>query len=172
MIEINPENYHSENVLSEQETIKLIEELKSQGKKIGLCTGSFDLLHPGHLTHLESAKKLCDILIVGIAHDNYSKNKKPKSGRPVFSHHLRAYIISKLKPVDFVFIDDCSPETMSKLNPSIYIKGPDYADLKDLGIRNYKKLLESCGGEVAFTTEEKLSTTDILRYIQESIKLE
>jgi hypothetical protein len=59
MININPGSYKSDNILLEKELVPKLEELRKQGKKIGLCTGSFDLLHPGHITHFEAAKKVC-----------------------------------------------------------------------------------------------------------------
>ena len=75
MIKLNPNNYKSENIFSIEGILPILEELKKQNKKVGLCTGSFDFLHPGHITHLESAKKMCDVLIVGLAKDHFSKNK-------------------------------------------------------------------------------------------------
>src|SRR3989344_4124256 len=121
VIKVNQKSYTSENILKEDELVKKIKALKVQGKKIGLCTGSFDLLHPGHVTHLTSAKKLCDILVVAVARDKYSSSKYPGSGRPIFSDKIRAFMISKLKPVDFVFLEDGVPETVDKIKPDLYI---------------------------------------------------
>ena len=47
-------------------TLRKLENLKKQGKKIVLCHGSFDLVHPGHLNHFQEAKSYGDILIVTI----------------------------------------------------------------------------------------------------------
>ena len=51
--------------------------LKKKGKKIILCHGSFDLIHPGHLNHFEEAKKFGDILVVTITADNFKKDYSP-----------------------------------------------------------------------------------------------
>jgi len=167
MININTKNYISKNIVSEEKLIKILEKLRKQGKKIGLCTGSFDLLHPGHITHLTSAKKMCDFLVVAIARDNFSSKKQSEKGRPVYSHDLRAFMISKLKPVDFVFLDDGSEETVNLVKPNIFIKGPDYADEKSPSILRQKKMIESFGGKMYYTPDEKLSTTEIIKYIKE-----
>ena len=66
-----------------------------------LCHGVFDMLHPGHIIHLQKAKSLADILIVSITADKFV-NKGP--GRPVFSEIERARVLSALKIVDFVLI--------------------------------------------------------------------
>ena len=53
--------------------LKIISERRKKGKKIVLCHGAFDLVHPGHLDHLKKAKSLGDILIVTITADNFMK---------------------------------------------------------------------------------------------------
>lgn len=169
MLSLDPGNYVPENFFSEEEIINIITTLRKTGKKIGLCTGSFDFLHPGHITHLISAKKLCDILVVAIAKDKYSSSKYLKSGRPLFSDNLRAFVVSKLKPVDFVFLEDGILETVEKIKPDVYIKGIDYCNAKDPNIILQKKMLESWGGKMVFTKDEKISTTDIIKHIQEKI---
>src|SRR4051794_26459249 len=75
---------------------------KSQGRKIVLCHGVFDLLHPGHIRHLAEAKKLGDLLVVTLTRDAYV-NKGP--GRPAFPDQLRAESLAALANVDFVAIN-------------------------------------------------------------------
>lgn len=170
MIEIDLKNYVSENFVSEEKIVEIVKNLKDQKKKIGLCAGSFDLLHPGHITHLSSAKKFCDVLIVAIAKDKYSSGKYLKNGRPLFSDNIRAFMVSKLKPVDFVFLEEGVPETVIKIKPDVYIKGLDYSDEKDPDILLQKTMLKSWGGKLVFTEDEKQSTTEIIKYIKEQIK--
>jgi len=170
MINIAPDNYQSENIVSEEELTKKLDELRKQGKKIGLCTGSFDLLHPGHITHFISAKKMCDVLVIAVARDHFSSKKRPGKGRPVFSHDLRAFIVSQLKPVDFVILDDGCEETVNLIKPDIFIKGKDYAGGENPSIVRQKTLVESWGGKIGYTQDEKLSTTDIIQYIREEVE--
>ena len=75
--------------------------VKSEGRKVVLCHGVFDLLHMGHVRHLEEARSHGDILIVTITADAYV-NKGP--GKPVFSAALRAEMLAALSCVDFVDI--------------------------------------------------------------------
>jgi len=169
MLEIDHENYISENILSRDKLIFKLEELKKECKKIGLCTGSFDLLHPGHITHFISAKKKCDILIVSIARDHFSSNKNPGSGRPIFTHNLRAFIVSNLKPVDFVTFDDGNVDILERIKPHVYIKGSDYIKEKNESIITAEKIMESLKGKTYYTEDEKLSTSDIIKHIKENI---
>lgn len=171
MLNINPKKYKSKNFVSEKEMIKIVKNLQKEGKKVGLCTGSFDLLHPGHITHLIASKKYCDILIVGVAEDDFKRNKFPGSGRPLFSEIIRAFIVSQLKPVDYVYLDDGSIKSIKRIKPDIYIKGVDYIDLKDPGVILAKNMMASWGGKTIITKTEKLSTTNILKHIKEKIKI-
>lgn len=66
--------------------------------------GTFDLLHIGHINILERAKKLGDRLVVGVSSDALNFNKKQIY--PVFSQSDRLKIISSLRYVDEVFIEE------------------------------------------------------------------
>lgn len=82
------------------ETIKLH---KEKGKKVVLVHGVFDILHIGHLYFLNEAKKLGDILIVGIESDKNTKIFKGND-RPINNQKIRMYTISQLKVVDHYFL--------------------------------------------------------------------
>ena len=68
--------------------------LKDRGQKIALCHGVFDLLHPGHIIHLEQAKALADVLVVSITSAQYVR-KGP--GRPYFNDELRVKSLVSLE---------------------------------------------------------------------------
>ena len=76
---------------------------KSKNKKIIHCHGVFDLIHIGHIKHLQSAKNEGDFLVVSLTSDKFV-NKGP--GRPVFNYNLRAEVISSLECVDAVIVND------------------------------------------------------------------
>ena len=156
-----------------EDILPKLDKLKKEGKKIGLCTGSFDVLHPGHINHLNSAKKVCDILVVAVAPDSFTSANKSGKGRPVFSQDIRSFMVSQLKSVDFVIIDKWLPEpgVLSIIKPDIFIKGADYSDEKDPRIIRQRKIVESHGGSIYYTQDEKLSTSDILKYIKKEIDL-
>ena len=149
----------------------LIEDLKTKGKKVGMCHGGFDLLHAGHVKHFESAKKLCDVLLVSITSDNFVSKRKG-NGRPIYNEKLRAYAIVSIEFVDYVVISDFNTgiETIKTLKPSYYIKGPDYDNKKDDEIDAERDAVASVNGEIKYTDDPKMSTTEIISYIKEEIK--
>ena len=161
--------YNSKKIIDYKTAIKKIAELKSQSKTIGLCHGGFDMLHPGHIKHLESAKKLCNYLFVSITSDKFVSLRKG-SGRPIYSDKLRAYHVASLEFVDFVVISDVqkATEIIAQLKPSYYIKGPDFIGKTTPGITAEREAIKSVGGEIKYTNDPKLSTTEIIKHIKEA----
>ena len=165
MIATDTNSYKSSNVISEAELMAKLDQLKQLGKKIGWVTGSFDLMHPGHIIHINTAKKKCDILVVSIASDKYNRETRERKGRPIFTDKVRAFAVSQLKAVDFVIINEDSCNLIKKYQPHIYIKGIDY---KEANIPEAIVAAE-IGTEMHYTDTEKLSTTDLIKYIKEEI---
>ena len=104
---------------------RITDQARAGGKVVVQAHGTFDLLHLGHIRHLEAARKLGDILVVTVTADRFV-NKGP--GRPVFSAEMRAEMLASLEYVDWVSINDAADavNTIEKIRPSIYIKGQDY----------------------------------------------
>ena len=171
MIKADSNNFKSDKIIDMAAAARKIAKLKSLNKTVGLCHGGFDLLHPGHIKHLESASKLCDCLFVSVTSDRFVRLRKG-AGRPIFSDVLRAYSVASLKYVDYAVISDFkkATEVIKKLKPSYYIKGPDFVSKATLGIIEERKGIESVGGKIAYTSDEKLSTTEIIRHILENAK--
>ncbi|MCM8820152.1 MAG: PfkB family carbohydrate kinase [Candidatus Omnitrophica bacterium] len=159
------------------ELAKILENFRRQGKKIVHCHGVFDLLHPGHIKHLEAAKKKGDILVVTVTKDEYV-NKGP--GRPIFNERLRAESLASLECVDFVAINlwQSAVETIKKLKPHFYIKGSDYAKKEDdlTGkIYQEEKAVKEIGGKFYVTNEITFSSSSLINtyfsyYPQESVE--
>jgi rfaE bifunctional protein nucleotidyltransferase chain/domain len=171
MLEIDSlEQYSSENMLGFNEAISLIVQLKLSGKEVGLCHGGFDLLHPGHVKHFESAKKLCDVLIVSVTADKFVTSRKG-SGRPIYSDKLRAYVVANIGFVDYVVISDFKKgvDVIEILKPSFYIKGSDFVNKMTPGITAEREAIKKVGGEMKYTTEPPMSTTKIIDYIKKEI---
>ncbi|MBN2052406.1 HAD-IIIA family hydrolase [Candidatus Woesearchaeota archaeon] len=162
--------FSSKKILSYSDAIKKIALLKKQGKKVGLCHGGFDLLHPGHMKHFEAAKKLCDVLFISITSDEFVTSRKG-SGRPVFNENLRAYSAACVEFVDYVVISDFEKgiEVIKKLKPSYYIKGPDFINKTTPGITAEREAIKSVGGEMKYTDDPTFSTTEIIRYVKEEL---
>ncbi|MFM8887578.1 MAG: adenylyltransferase/cytidyltransferase family protein, partial [Chthoniobacterales bacterium] len=77
----------SPKIIPFAEASALFDRLRGEGKRLIQCHGTFDLVHPGHIVHLEDAKKLGDVLVVTVT-DEKHVNKGP--GRPYFNDALRA----------------------------------------------------------------------------------
>jgi len=100
---------------------------KYKNKKIVLVGGSFDILHIEHVRFLKKAKKLGDILVVGINSDAHIKLKKDIN-RPIISENQRAEILNSLKDVDYVFITDKKLYdfyNLEKIKPNVLVLGKE-----------------------------------------------
>ena len=140
------------------------EKLRQEGKRIVLCHGTFDLLHIGHIRHLQSASKEGDVLIATITGDIYV-NKGP--GRPVFNEHLRSENLAALACVDFISINQASTaiNVISKVKPQVYVKGKDYKKASDDvtgNITREKEEVKKYGGKVIFTEDITFSSSNLL----------
>ncbi|BDQ04065.1 MAG: D-glycero-beta-D-manno-heptose 1-phosphate adenylyltransferase [Ignavibacterium sp.] len=132
-------------ILSRDEIKKVRAELKSKNKKVVFTNGCFDLIHSGHVDYLVKAKQLGDVLIVGLNTDDSVRRIKGDK-RPILKQDERAFIVSNLKPVDYVtFFDEDTPaEIISDLIPDILVKGADWSIDKIVG----REVVEANGGEV------------------------
>ena len=150
------------------ELAKSLAGLRAKKKRVVHCHGVFDLLHIGHIRHFEEAKAMGDVLVVTLTPDPYV-NKGPS--RPVFAQDLRAEAIAALDCVDFVAINEwpMAVETIKRLKPDLYVKGPDYEDAKkDLtgGIDLERRAVEAAGGKLAVTAGITFSSSNLInRYM-------
>ena len=139
--------------------------LKAEGKNVVFTNGVFDLIHSGHVDYLSKAKKLGDVLIVGLNSDDSVKRIKGDK-RPILNQVERSFILSNIKPVDYVvvFEEDTPANLISEIIPDILVKGADWAVEKIVG----KDIVEANGGEVK-TIEfvNSQSTTNIIETVIE-----
>ena len=138
--------------------------LKNKGKIIALCHGVFDLVHPGHIIHLEQAKEMADVLVVSITAAPYVR-KGP--GRPYFNDEMRMKVLSALECVDYVMLSEgyTVDDIIESVEPDIYIKGQEYVKAEDdiTGmIAEEKALVEKHGGRIEFTTGQVFSSTKLI----------
>lgn len=140
-----------------------LSDYKSKGKKIVLCHGCFDLMHPGHIKHFQAAKRMGDILVVTVTPDKYI-DKGP--GRPVFNQELRAECIAALQCVDYVAVNEwpTAEETLRVLRPHYYVKGQEFEKLEDKTgkVQRECKIVQEIGAEMRFTYERVFSSTRLL----------
>lgn len=140
-----------------------IKKIKTSGKKVVLCHGCFDLMHPGHIKYFQSAKKMGDILVVTVTPDIYVDKGKD---RPVFNEGLRSESIAALECVNFVAVNKwpTAEETLRLLRPDIYVKGQEFENLEDKTgkIQKECEVLKEIGAEMRFTHEIVFSSTQLL----------
>ena len=115
--------------------------LKQQDFKIVFTNGCFDILHFGHISYLNQARALGDLLIVGLNSDNSIKRLKGKD-RPINSQEDRAALLCALECVDFVIIfdEDTPLELIKAIQPHFLAKGADYQGKEVVGSEFAKKL--------------------------------
>lgn len=145
---------------------QLIKELKSNNKKIVLCHGVFDLVHPGHIIHFEEAKKMGDILVVSITSSKYVR-KGP--GRPYFDDDMRMKFLSAIECIDYVILSEgyTVDDIIEVLEPDLYVKGQEYAKAEDdlTGMIDSEiELVRKHGGEIAYTTGQVFSSTKLINH--------
>src|SRR5580658_5280477 len=146
------------------EVAAICERGRHAGQSIVQAHGTFDLLHLGHVRHLEAARKLGDVLIVTVTSDRFV-NKGP--GRPVFNAELRAEMLATLEYVDWVAINDAAEavSAIERIRPSIYVKGQDYQN-PDGDITGKISLerdaVETYGGRIHFTDEVSFSSSELI----------
>lgn len=127
--------------------------------------GCFDLLHRGHLSLLERARALGDLLVVGLNSDASARRLKGP-GRPLVPEEDRAYLLASLRPVDAVTIfDEDTPLALIRaLLPDVLVKGADYRPEEVVGA----EVVRAAGGTVhLLPLEEGRSTSGLLKRIRQ-----
>ena len=137
---------------------------KNKNKKIVFTNGCFDILHKGHVTYLAEAKKLGDLLVIGLNSDASVKRLKG-SERPINNELDRQYVMSQLKPVDFVeiFTDDTPLSLIQRVKPMVLVKGGDWKIEQIVGS---KEVVEQGGEVYSLNFVDGYSTTNIIHKIQ------
>ena len=102
---------------------------RDEGRRVVFTNGCFDLLHPGHIALLESARAEGDVLVVGLNSDRSVRMLKGV-GRPVLPEAERAEALLGLEAVDAVIVydEDTPRETIAALLPDVLVKGADWAE--------------------------------------------
>jgi phosphoheptose isomerase len=151
------------------ELLPVREHYKKQGRTVVWTNGCFDILHVGHIESLKAARRLGDILVVGVNDDAHVKRTKGPD-RPIHSLAQRIAILSALEVVDHVvpFSEATPSEVLKKLQPDIHCKGNDYAPPNGAPIPE-AEIVRAYGGRIEFLPlVEGVSTTSIAARIASS----
>lgn len=139
-------NEQVNKIVNLKQLMSKVEAWRKQNKKIVFTNGCFDLLHAGHVTYLEAAKKTGDKLVLGLNTDrSVSAIKGPT--RPVIHEADRARVLAALEAIDAVilFDEDTPLNLINAIKPSVIVKGSDYTEAQVVGGTEVK----SWGGKVA-----------------------
>ena len=132
-------------IASPRKLNQVLAQLRKKEKRIVFTNGCFDLLHRGHVTYLEAARKLGDVLVVALNSDESTRRLKGE-GRPINPLEDRQAVIAALACVDYVtaFGEDTPRELILMLKPDVLTKGGDYEASKIVGSSEVR----SWGGKV------------------------
>lgn len=146
-------------IVDRAELKNIIDKSKQQGRSIVFTNGCFDIIHIGHVRYLTEAKKLGDVLIIGLNSDRSVSSIKP--GRPVNPEKERAEVLAALYMVDYVtlFDEDTPYELIKNIQPDVLVKGADW-DIKNIVGADIAKEVRT----IPFV--EGISTSEIIRRIQ------
>ncbi len=144
-------------------------EHRAAGRRIVLCHGCFDIVHPGHLRYLQFARTQGQVLVVTLTADDAIE--KSDGTRPYVPQELRAEALATLEIVDHVAVIDgpTAEPVIRALQPDVYVKGREYESSTHPGFIAEKQLVEQLGGQVIFSSGDVVfSSTAILDQLGQS----
>jgi len=158
--------FPNEKIKTPLELAEIVRARQAEGKTVVHCHGVFDFVHLGHANYFEQAKRLGDIVYVGVIADRFVR-KGP--GRPHFQEHERLAWVASLESVDYVVLnEEEGPWSLIRTaRPNIFVK--DEADRKKLDDPSSKlhddiRCIEDVGGRFVFIpVEVNVHSTDIFR---------
>jgi rfaE bifunctional protein nucleotidyltransferase chain/domain len=120
------------------------------GRAVVHCHGCFDIVHPGHIQHLQFARSLGDVLVVSVSADRHV-NKGV--ARPLIPDDLRAASVAALECVDYVYVnaEPTAVELLAALRPDVYVKGSEYERSADSRFLAERETVIRHGGRVVFS---------------------
>lgn len=153
-------------VLSPAAAARWARAFQKNGKRLVFTNGCFDLLHRGHVTYLEEARRLGDALVVALNGDGSVRRLKGK-GRPLVTLADRARVMAALECVDAVtWFHEITPvKLVGSVKPMVYVKGGDY-DIKEIP---EFPVVKSYGGKaVALSFVKGKSTSKLIKKVRTS----
>ena len=151
-------------LISKARLKRLAQKLKKRRKTIVFTNGCFDILHAGHVEYLEQARKMGDVLVLGLNSDSSTRRLKGP-GRPVNNQKDRAKVLSGLSSVDYIcFFNEDTPIHLIRLvKPNFLVKGADWSITQIAGVKE----IAGWGGKVKLIKLLKgKSTTNILNKVK------
>lgn len=153
-------------LISKSQIPELAKRLHKSRRRIVFTNGVFDILHAGHVDYLTRARKLGDLLIVGLNTDASVKVNKGDL-RPIISYKYRAKLLAALTVVDYIVpLERKTPDKLiPMINPHVLVKGADYKISEIVGADH---VLKHGGKIVRMRMVKGLSTSEIIRRIKQT----
>ena len=144
-----------------EQLLAMRKQARNDGKTVVHCHGCFDVIHPGHIHHLEHARTLGDILIVSVSSD---ENVNKGVNRPLIPDELRAASLAALECVDCVYLNHypTAVELLEQLQPDVYVKGREYETSVDPRFLQERDTVQKFGGEVFFSSGDVVYSSTAL----------
>jgi rfaE bifunctional protein nucleotidyltransferase chain/domain len=143
-------------------------EYRAAGRTVVWTNGCFDLMHPGHVLSLRAARRLGDVLVVGVnSDDSVRRLKGPK--RPVLTAAERVEVLAALECVGHVVVfDETTPAAaLARLQPDVHCKGSDYAPPSGKPVPE-AEVVAAYGGHIEYLPFlPAVSTSELIRRIRE-----
>jgi len=162
-VAMHDESQLSRGVMDEPTLVTVVKQAKQRGERIVMTNGCFDILHPGHVSYLQKARRLGDRLIIAVNDDASVKRLKGKD-RPINTMDRRMAVLAALECVDWVvpFSEDTPERLICAVLPNVLVKGGDY---KPEDVAGGPCVIKNGGEVMILEYIEGHSTTDIIKSI-------
>lgn len=156
-----------DKIVELEELAELTARYRAVGRKVVFTNGCFDILHQGHVTYLEQARREGDCLVVGVNSDASVRALGKGDDRPVNHEQSRARILAALGCVDHVviFAEETPQNLITTLMPEVLVKGGDWPVEKIVGA---PEVLAAGGRVLSIPLVENYSTTSLLKKIRKN----
>jgi D-glycero-beta-D-manno-heptose 1-phosphate adenylyltransferase len=156
-------NFEQRLVGSLEQLSQIAEHLKGIGLRVVLTSGSFDLIHLGHVKYLAKAKELGDVLVVGVDSDAKIRRRKGED-RPMVPEGERLEMLAHQRPVDLIYLktdDDPHWALIKAVRPDVLVLTADHSYSDD----EQRALLELCGELEVLERQASVTTSERIRQL-------
>jgi rfaE bifunctional protein kinase chain/domain/rfaE bifunctional protein nucleotidyltransferase chain/domain len=162
-----PEISPARKICNLERLLAVRRDARAAGRTIVHCHGCFDIVHPGHIQHLQYAKSLGDLLVVTVSADSHVQKGVD---RPLIPDDLRASSLAALECVDWVYVnpDPTAVALLEALEPDVYVKGKEYERNHDPRFQAERDAVIRHSGRVVFSSGEVVfSSTSLIAAMED-----
>jgi D-glycero-beta-D-manno-heptose 1-phosphate adenylyltransferase len=156
-------NFEDRLVPSLEAMAERVANLRGLGQRIVLTSGSFDLIHLGHVKYLAKAKELGDVLVVGVDSDRKIRERKGED-RPLVPEQERLEMLAHQRPVDLIYLKDEEAERwalIKAVEPDVLVLTEDHS----YSAEEQAQLSELCGDIAVLERQASVTTSERIRQL-------